>query len=114
MTGAILFETRPAMIIKSDWRGEPRNTSAPKRAASYREAIIDIISIAQQAKPNVMGQSEFFRAQFRALSSVVVMIPSCSGAPNSWSIRSNSSGGWLISNFSKSATMKLSHEGAHP
>ena len=34
MTGAILLETRPAMIMRSDWRGEPRITSAPKREMS--------------------------------------------------------------------------------
>jgi len=32
--GAIFRERRPATIIKSDCRGEPRNTSAPKRAMS--------------------------------------------------------------------------------
>src|ERR1700737_2862801 len=81
MTGAILFETRPAIIIRSDWRGEGRNTSAPKRAISNREAPIDIISIAQQAKPNVIGQIEFLRIQFTALSSVVRTTPSGAGFP---------------------------------
>ena len=76
ITGAIFCETRPAIIIKSAWRGDPRNTSAPKRAMSNREALIDIISIAQQASPNVIGQIEFLRAQFTALSSVVKIIPS--------------------------------------
>ena len=33
-TGAIFRDSRPATIIRSDWRGEPRNTSAPKRAMS--------------------------------------------------------------------------------
>ena len=64
------------MIIRSDCRGEPRNTSAPKRAISKREALIDIISMAQQASPKVMGQMEFLRAQFTALSSVVSTMPS--------------------------------------
>src|SRR5258708_40057992 len=76
ITGAILFETRPAIIIRSDWRGEGRNTSAPKRAMSKRDAPIDIISIAQQAKPNVMGQIEFFRIQFTTLATVVSTTPS--------------------------------------
>ena len=76
MTGAILLETRPAIIIKSDCRGDPLKTSAPKRAMSNREADIDIISIAQQASPKVIGQIEFFRAQLTAESSVVMMIPS--------------------------------------
>ena len=63
MTGAILFETRPAMIIRSDWRGEPRMTSAPKREMSKREPIIDIISMAQHARPKLMGQMAFLRPQ---------------------------------------------------
>src|SRR3954468_12820424 len=108
MTGAILLETRPAIIIRSDCRGEPRNTSAPKRAASYRDAIIDIISMAQHANPKVMGQREFFLAQLRALSSVVVIMLSRNSSPES-SIREKSSGGWLISNFSESPTLLVSH-----
>ena len=32
---------------------------------------MDIISMAQQARPKVMGQMEFLRAQFTAWSSVV-------------------------------------------
>src|SRR5579863_10298504 len=64
------------MIIKSDWRGDPRKTSAPKRAMSNRDALMDIISMAQQASPKDMGQMEFLRAQFRALSRVVSIMPS--------------------------------------
>src|SRR5580692_5066996 len=70
MTGAILFETRPAIMIRSLCRGDGRNTSAPKRAISKRAAPIDIISIAQQARPNVIGQMELLRIQFTAESSV--------------------------------------------
>src|SRR5467141_2372875 len=80
MTGAIFCESRPATIIKSACRGEGRNTSAPNRATSNRAAAIDIISIAQHAKPNPSGQIELFRAQFTALSSVVKMIPSSSSS----------------------------------
>src|SRR5215469_9325353 len=76
ITGAIFCETRPAIIIRSDWRGDPRNTSAPNRAISKRDADIDIISIAQQAKPKDMGQMEFLRAQLTALSKVVNRKPS--------------------------------------
>src|SRR5579871_2361431 len=76
ITGAILFDTRPAMIIRSDCRGEPRITSAPKREISKREPIIDIISIAQQASPKDIGHMEFLRAQLIALSKVVVTMPS--------------------------------------
>src|SRR5208337_3425595 len=81
ITGAILLETRPAIIIRSLWRGDGRNTSAPKRAISKRDAPIDIISIAQQAKPKVMGQIEPLRIQFTAESSVVRTTPSGVGLP---------------------------------
>src|SRR5215467_1536950 len=81
ITGAILLETRPAMIMRSDCRGDGRNTSAPKRAISKREAPMDIISMAQQAKPNVIGQMEFLRIQLTALSSVVSTTPSGVGLP---------------------------------
>ena len=48
---AIFLFTVPATIIKSAWRGEGRNTSAPNRARSKREAPAAIISMAQQASP---------------------------------------------------------------
>src|SRR5947199_5465144 len=80
ITGAILFDTRPAIIMRSLCRGDPRITSAPKREISKREAIIDIISIAQHAKPKLIGQIEFLRPQLIALSSVVVMIDSPNGS----------------------------------
>src|SRR6202167_6871114 len=91
MTGAILFETRPAMIIRSDWRGDPRITSAPKREISNRDPIIDIISMAQQARPNDIGQMEFLRPQLIALPMVVVMMPSGTLAASSLSMRAKSS-----------------------
>src|SRR5208282_412762 len=80
MTGAIFCDTRPAMIIRSDCRGEPRNTSDPNRAMSHRDADTDIISMAQQASPKLMGQIELRRAQFTARSIVVNRNP--------WSARS--------------------------
>ena len=40
---------------------------------SNREAPVAIISMAQQAKPKVMGQREDFRAQLKTESAVVVM-----------------------------------------
>ena len=70
--GAILIETRPDRMSRSAWRGEARKASKPKRAMSRREPTIDIISMAQQARPNVAGKSELPRAQFAARSSVVV------------------------------------------
>src|SRR6266481_1467019 len=78
MTGAIFCESRPATIIKSAWRGDGRKTSEPNRATSKREADMDIISMAQQARPKLSGQMELLRAQFTALSSVVKMMPSYS------------------------------------
>src|SRR5439155_3232078 len=81
MTGAILFETRPAMIIRSLCRGDGRNTSAPNRAMSKRAAPMDIISIAQQAKPKVIGQMELLRIQLTAESIVVRIRPSAVGLP---------------------------------
>src|SRR6266700_5210793 len=82
ITGAILLDTRPAMIIRSLWRGDGRNTSAPKRAISKREAPIDIISIAQQARPKDMGQMELLRIQLTAESRVVRTMPSGAASPN--------------------------------
>jgi hypothetical protein len=95
ITGAILFETRPAIIIKSDCRGDPRITSAPKREMSNRDPIIDIISMAQHAKPKDIGQMEFFRPQLIALPIVVVMMPSGTLAASSLSMRAKSSLGRL-------------------
>ena len=64
-TGAIFRVTVPATIMRSDCRGLGRNTSAPKRAISKREVEDAIISIAQQARPNVSGQSADLRAQLK-------------------------------------------------
>src|SRR5436190_8704386 len=70
--GAIFRDSRPATIIRSDWRGLPRNTSAPNRAMSYREQLMAIISIAQQARPKVTGQIDERRAHWTIFSTVVV------------------------------------------
>src|SRR4029079_10465496 len=82
-TGAIFRDSRPAMIMRSAWRGDARNTSAPKRAMSYREQLIAIISMAQQASPKVTGQMGDFRAQWTTFSTVVVRtgISSCCSSP---------------------------------
>jgi hypothetical protein len=42
---------------------------------SYRDETAAIISIAQQASPNVIGQSDPFLAQLTAFSSDSVMMP---------------------------------------
>src|SRR5437763_9122737 len=71
-TGAILRETRPDTIITSACRGLARNTSEPKRARSLRELVAAIISMAQQARPNVAGHKEDLRAQLTSASRLVV------------------------------------------
>src|SRR5918993_1678730 len=73
-TGAILRETRPETIITSACRGLARKTSEPKRARSWRESVVAIISMAQQARPKVAGQRLDLRAQFTSESSRVVSI----------------------------------------
>src|SRR5688572_16167238 len=78
-TGAILYETRPAQISRSACRGENDMRSMPKRARSYLDAALAIISIAQHAVPNGIGHSELRRDQFTSQSSLVVMK---SGAPS--------------------------------
>src|SRR6266700_387813 len=62
-TGAISSDTVPATIIRSAWRGDGRNTSAPNLAISKREVVEAIISMAQHANPNVSGQMALLRAQ---------------------------------------------------
>jgi hypothetical protein len=52
---------------------------------SKREAPMAIISIAQQARPNVMGQMELLRIQFTTLSSEVRITPcGCSDSTPTW------------------------------
>src|SRR5262245_27594714 len=59
-------------MIRSDCRGLGLKIPAPNRSMSNREAPVAIISIAQQAKPKVMGQSADFLAQLKMKSTVVV------------------------------------------
>src|SRR5688572_23358655 len=62
-TGPIFKVTVPAIMIKSLCRGLGRKTPAPKRSMSNRPAPVAIISMAQHARPKVMGQSADLRAQ---------------------------------------------------
>ncbi len=64
---AILIVTVPATIMTSAWRGVARKAPAPKRSKSYRAAPVAIISMAQQASPNVIGHSDERRAQLKSL-----------------------------------------------
>src|SRR6478735_5149224 len=73
-TGAILRVTVPATIMRSLCRGLGRKTSAPKRAISNREVLAAIISMAQQASPNVRGHMDDSRAQLNTWSTLVVTI----------------------------------------
>src|SRR5713101_5032960 len=80
---AILKLTVPATIIRSAWRGVARNAPAPKRSRSNRLAPVAIISMAQHARPNVMGHMLDSRAQLIACSSVVAMTLSSRNVPSS-------------------------------
>src|SRR6478672_10277800 len=71
-TGAIVSVTVPATIIRSLCSGLGRNTSAPNRAMSKRDVLAAIISMAQQASPNVSGQIDDSRAQLNTWSTLVV------------------------------------------
>src|SRR4029078_4811355 len=95
--GAILMVTVPDTIIRSEWRGEAHGT-IPKRSTSKREAKVAIISIAQQASPNVTGQIDDLRAQLKIFSVEVVTIQ----PPGMW---------WIVSAVAASALAVLSSAG---
>src|SRR5271157_718281 len=63
MVGIIFLVTVPDTIIRSLCRGEGRMISIPKRARSKRLAAVQIISMAQQARPNIIGQTDARRPQ---------------------------------------------------
>ena len=69
--GAILMVTVPDTIIRSEWRGDAHGTM-PRRSTSKRDANVAIISMAQQARPNVTGHTDDFRAQLKNASATVV------------------------------------------
>src|SRR5690606_8522059 len=73
ITGASLNGTRPAQMSTSACRGENDCRSMPNRAISNRLAAVAMYSMAQQAVPNGIGQSELARAQLARKSSRVVM-----------------------------------------
>src|SRR5258705_10286310 len=58
-------------MMTSETRGVARG-AIPKRSRSARGPPVCIISMAQQARPNIMYQSDDFRVQFRRSSTVVV------------------------------------------
>src|SRR5574340_75896 len=61
--GTIFLVTVPETIRKSACLGLGRMTSMPNREMSNRLAASTIISMAQQARPNIIGHIEFFRDQ---------------------------------------------------
>src|SRR4029079_14444584 len=72
ITGGSWNGSRPAQISTSAWRGEKLCRSMPKHAMSNRLAAGAMYSMAQQAVPNGIGQSELARAQLVRKSSRVV------------------------------------------
>src|SRR3989304_5173856 len=72
--GAIFLVTVPETIITSDCRGEGQGTM-PKRSRSCRAMKVEIISMAQQARPKVSGQSEDLRPQAMSQSAGTCMMP---------------------------------------
>src|SRR5207253_6293160 len=58
-------------MIRSETRGVARG-AAPKRSRSERGPPVCIISMAQQARPNIMYQTDDFRVQLRKSSILVV------------------------------------------
>src|SRR5881409_2810154 len=58
-------------MIRSETRGVARG-AMPKRSRSARGPPVCIISIAQQASPNIMYQTDDFRVQLRKSSTFVV------------------------------------------
>src|SRR6476646_11348971 len=92
---AILKFTVPATIIRSAWRGVARNAPAPKRSMSYRDAPVAIISMAQHARPKVIGHMLDSRAQLIACSSDVVMTLSSNRPSNHPIAHAPAHGGYL-------------------
>src|SRR3990170_8711907 len=70
--------------MRSAWRGEARNTSMPNLARSLWAAPVAIISIAQQARPNVAGNIDLVRAHRAALPTGVMRKL---GGPESFAIK---------------------------
>src|SRR5439155_23112576 len=89
-----LMVTGPDTIMRSECRGEAQGTM-PKRSTSKRDANVAIISIAQQARPNVTGQIDDLRAQLKIFSVEVVTIQ----PPGIW---------WIASAMDVSASEALS------
>src|SRR5215203_6545699 len=67
ISGPAIFVVRvPATISTSACRGEARNGNMPQRSMSLREVAADIISMAQQARPDRSGHRLFIRMRSRS------------------------------------------------
>src|SRR3990170_673919 len=53
---AIFVVSVPATMSTSAWRGDARNGNMPQRSMSFLDVADDIISMAQQARPERSGQ----------------------------------------------------------
>ena len=62
---AIFVVSVPATISTSACRGLARNGNMPQRSMSFLEVAADIISIAQQARPESNGHRLFARIRSR-------------------------------------------------
>ena len=62
---AIFVVSVPATISTSAWRGLARNGNMPQRSMSFFDVAADIISIAQQARPDSSGHRLFIRIRSR-------------------------------------------------
>ena len=80
-----------------------RARAMPKRSMSYRAVALCIISTAQHARPNVMGQMDPFRAQFTNSSTFVTMNSTLSLPPSSISSTLEARVRELIWDFSAAA-----------
>src|SRR5207244_12993399 len=99
--------------------GDARNSPIPQRDRSYWPAPVAIISIAQQARPNVAGHIDCFRAHPTARSSDVNRTPRSTSSSTSSgvfprctpSIRSTGTGGRLLPR-NRPVARALAHDGA--
>ena len=62
---AILVVSVPATMSTSAWRGLARNGNMPQRSMSFLDVAADIISMAQQARPDRSGHRLFMRMRSR-------------------------------------------------